>query len=122
MGKFYAGIVFLNLGLASLVLRIFSGLKVTSTQNTTATHTSLLNGLNEVSKPTLVTSEVCPPTGTTRKENGTKKNHSTTGSSHTSSAHENPVNLVSANGKSKNNNRKIKKYYCSTINKIFTLH
>merc|ERR1712173_71480 len=124
MGKFYAGIVFLNLGLASLVLRIFSGLKVTNTQNTTATHTSLLNGLNEVSKPTLVTFEVYPPTGTTRKETGTTKNHSTTGSSHTSPAHENPVNLVSANGKSKNNNRKIKiKYYSSAcINKIFTLH
>merc|ERR1712178_104271 len=88
-------------------------------------HTSSLNGLNEVSKSMLVTFEVCPPTGTTRKANGTKKNHSTTGSSHTSRAHENPVNSVSANGKSKNKNNKYQKYYsstCSNIKKIFTLH
>merc|ERR1712223_387131 len=89
-------------------------------------HTSLLNGSNEVSKSTPVTSEVCPPTGTTRKENGTKKNHSTTGSSHNSSVHENPVNLVSANGKSKNNDRKIKNQNfilrLVLTKKIFTLH
>merc|ERR1712178_359646 len=88
-------------------------------QNTTATHTSLLNGLSEVCKSTLVTFEVCLPTGTTKKENGTKINHSTTGSSHTSRVHEKPVNSVSANGKSKNIIIKIKNYYsCSAcINK-----
>merc|ERR1712061_982389 len=93
----------------------------------TATHTSLLNGLNEVSKSTLVTSEACPPTGTTRKANGTKKNHSTTGSSHNSSVHENPVNLVSANGKSKNNDSNLiknKNFILRLVltKKIFTLH
>merc|ERR1711972_704226 len=84
------------------------------------------NGLSEVSKSTLVTFEVCLPTGTTRKENGTKINHSTTGSSHTSRVHEKPVNSVSANGKSKNIIIKIKNYYSSSacINKKinFTLH